>query len=58
MENTSKVAHQKRNQHIALHPGVKSQSICRALDFGTKFVRRKMKDKNFEEINIKIVISM
>ena len=58
MEKTSKVAHQKRNQHIALHPGVKSQSICLALDFGTKFVRRKMTDKNFEEINIKIVISM
>ena len=39
-------------------PNTKFQLIWRTLDFGTKFALKNMNDKNFEKINIKIIISM
>ena len=35
---------------------MKFQSIWRTSDFDTKFAQKNMTDKNFEKINIKIVI--
>ena len=35
----------------------KFQLIWRTSDFRTKFVKKNMNDKNFEKINIKIIIS-
>ena len=53
-----KITHQNQNQHITICPCIKFQSIWRTLDFGTKFVQKNMTGKNFERINIKIVISI
>ena len=36
----------------------KFESIWKTSIFGTKFVQKNMTDKNLEEINIKIIISI
>ena len=41
-----------------MYPSTKFQSIWRTSDFETKFAQRNMTDKNYEKINIKIVISI
>ena len=44
-----KITHQNRNQHIAMCPCNKFQSVCRTLDFSTKLVQKNMTDKTFEK---------
>ena len=39
-------------------PCIKFQSIWRTLDFAPKLAQNYMNDKNFEKLNIKIVISI
>ena len=41
-----------------MFPRTKFQSLCRFLDGGTKVSKKFMICKNFEKINIKIVISI
>ena len=41
-----------------MYPSTKFQSIKRTSDFETKFAQKNRTDKNFEKINIKIVISV
>ena len=41
-----------------MYPFTKFQLIWRTSDFETKFAQKNMTDKNFEKINIKIVVSM
>ena len=42
--------------HIAMYPCTKFQLNWRTSHFGTKFAQKN--DKNFEKINVKIVISV
>ena len=48
------------NQHIILimYTNARSQSVGTTSGFGTKFPPKNMTDKNFEKINIKIVINI
>ena len=48
----------KQNKHIAMYPCTKFQLIWRTSDVGTKVSQQIMNSKNFEKINIKIVISI
>ena len=41
-----------------MYANAKFQSIGTTSDFGTKFTQNYLNDKNFEKINIKIVISI
>ena len=41
-----------------MHPSTKFLSIWKTSNFETKFVQKNMTDKNFEKIDIKIVMSM
>ena len=41
-----------------MYPSTKFQSIWRTSDFETIFAQKYLSDKNFEKINIKIVISI
>ena len=41
-----------------MYPSTKFQSLWRTSDFETKFAQKNMTDKNFGQINIKIVISI
>ena len=41
-----------------MYTNARFQSVAKASDFGTKFAQKYMNDKTFEEINIKIVISI
>ena len=41
-----------------MHPYTKLQSIWKTSNIETKFFQKNMADKNFEKINIKIVISL
>ena len=47
---------QNLNQHIAMCPCIKFQSIWQTLDFGTKFAQNYMNDKFFKRINIKVAM--
>ena len=39
-----------------MYPCMKFQSVCRTSNYEIKFAQKNMTDKNFEKINIKIVI--
>ena len=41
-----------------MYPCTKCQSIRKTSDFATKFAQKNMNDKNFEKINVKIIISI
>ena len=41
-----------------MYPCIKCQSIRKTSDFATKFAQKNMNDKNFEKINVKIIISI
>ena len=41
-----------------MYTNARFQSIGKTSDFGTKFTQNYIKDKNFEKINMKIVISI
>ena len=37
---------------------MKFHSFCKTLDYGIKFAQKNLTNKNFEKINIKIIISI
>ena len=41
-----------------MYPCTKFQLIQRTPDFGTRFAQKNMNEKNFEKLNIKIIISI
>ena len=48
-----KTAHQNRNQHMAMCPCIKFQSISRTYDFGTKFAQTFLNDKIMKKYTLK-----
>ena len=41
-----------------MYPCTKCQSIRKTSDFATKFAQKNMNDKNFEKINVKVIINI
>ena len=53
-----KYEEENRNLHVGMLLSTKFQSIWKTSNFGTNFAQKNMTDKNFEKINMKIVISI
>ena len=46
------------NEHIAMDHSTNFQSIWKNPDYGSKFAQKNISDKDFGEVNIKVVINI